>query len=98
MSVVIDVAKKLVNKNEVGISAELKKNLKLKSGEKVEVNIATPPKSMNFIKKKMDGKILNRKEIEKGYKIQRAAKKEDKCSSNFVGGVHVTLAFLFERA
>ncbi|MBU2459161.1 MAG: thymidine phosphorylase, partial [Nanoarchaeota archaeon] len=64
VSAVIDVIKDLVNRDEVAVSSELKKTLGLRIGEKVEVNMMTPPESMDFIKKKMDNKVLSRKEIE----------------------------------
>ena len=63
MSTIIDVVKGLVKENEVAVSSELKKNLGLKIGQKVEVNISSPPKSMDFIKKKMNNKSLSQEEI-----------------------------------
>ncbi len=60
---VVDVIKDLVGKEEIAISSELKKNLGVKVGEKVEVNMAIPSISMNFIKKKFNNKSLKKKEI-----------------------------------
>ncbi|MBU2503843.1 MAG: thymidine phosphorylase family protein [Nanoarchaeota archaeon] len=63
VSAVIDVIKGLVGKKEIAVSSELKKELGLRIGEKVEVNMMNPPKSMDFIKKKMNNKVLSEKEI-----------------------------------
>ena len=64
ISTVIDVIKKLVKKDEIAVSSELKEMLGLRIGEKVEVNLATSPKSMDFIKKKMSNKELSADELE----------------------------------
>lgn len=64
LAAVVDVIEgKLVKEKEVAISSELKKRLKVRVNEKVEINMMTPPKSMDFIKKKMEGKVLTGKEI-----------------------------------
>jgi AMP phosphorylase len=63
ISTVIDVIKGLVGKDEVAVSSELKELLGLRIGEKVEVNLAIPPKSMNYIKKKVDNKELSEEQI-----------------------------------
>ena len=63
ISAIVDVIKKLVGKDEIAVSSELKKRLHLKIGEKVEVSMPIPPNSMNFIKKKLSNKDLSEKEI-----------------------------------
>lgn len=63
ISTIIDTAKKLVGENEIAVSSELKDRLFLKPGQKVDVDLAPSPKSLLFIKKKMNGEILNQKEI-----------------------------------
>lgn len=60
---IIDVSDTLVTKKEIGISSELEKRLGLKSGEYVEVDLAPTPKSLVFIKKKMNGIALSQKEV-----------------------------------
>ena len=52
-----------VGLNEIGISSELKKRLSLRNGQKIDVNIGTSPKSIVFIKKKLDKNPLSQKEI-----------------------------------
>jgi putative thymidine phosphorylase len=63
VSTIVDIAKTLVKKNEVAISSELKERLNLNSGQKVDIDLASPPKSMIFIKKKMNGQALSQEEI-----------------------------------
>lgn len=63
ISTIVDIAKTIVKKNEIAISSELKKILSLKKGQKVDVNLSPAPKSLNFIKKKMNGGVLSQKEI-----------------------------------
>ncbi|MEK6925659.1 MAG: thymidine phosphorylase [Nanoarchaeota archaeon] len=53
----------LVKDNQIAVSSETKDVLKLKNGQKVKVSFAPTPKSLVFIKKKMDGKELSEKEI-----------------------------------
>jgi len=63
ISTIIDIAKTLVKKNEIAISSELKERLNLSAGQKVDIDLASPPRSMIFIKKKMNGKALSQEEI-----------------------------------
>jgi AMP phosphorylase len=53
----------LVKENEIAVSSELNKILGLKVGQKVEINLAFSPKSLKFIKKKLNKKSLSEKEI-----------------------------------
>jgi len=64
VATVIDVIKGLIKPNEVAVSSELRAHLGVKSGEMVEVNMMSPPKSMDYIKKKMDNKTLSAKETD----------------------------------
>ena len=63
ISTIINLADKIVAKDEVGISDEIKKRLNLKHGEKVDVAFLPPSKSLVFIKKKLNGKTLSEREI-----------------------------------
>ncbi len=63
LSTIIDTIKGLVGENEIAVSSELKKILNLKIGQKVDVELAPTPKSMVFIKKKLNKKALSEKEI-----------------------------------
>ena len=63
ISTIVDTVKGLVNEKEIALSSELKEILKLKSGEKVGVNLSTPPKSFGFIKEKLNGRVLSDEKI-----------------------------------
>ena len=60
---IIDIIEGLVKKDEIAVSSELKKKLNLKIRQKVDINFAPQPKSLIFIKKKLNGKKLSKKEI-----------------------------------
>ncbi|MBI2045004.1 thymidine phosphorylase family protein [Candidatus Pacearchaeota archaeon] len=53
----------LIKENEIAISSETKERINLKNGQRVEVRLAESPKSVLYIKKKVDGKKLSEKEI-----------------------------------
>lgn len=61
---IIDTARSLVKEDEIIISSELKERLNLREGQKVEVNVASSPKSVLYIQKKLNKKVLSEKEIE----------------------------------
>jgi putative thymidine phosphorylase len=63
LSTIVDLSANLIGKNEIGISAELQERLFLKKGQVVDVDLSPLPKSMIFIKKKMNGEVLNQKEV-----------------------------------
>ncbi|MDD5012719.1 MAG: thymidine phosphorylase [Candidatus Nanoarchaeia archaeon] len=63
ISTIVDIAKTLVRKNEVAVSSELKERLNLSAGQRVDVDLSSTPKSMIFIKKKMNGKVLSQVEV-----------------------------------
>lgn len=63
MNTLVDTVGKFVGKNEIVVSAEIRKRLKLKKNQKVDVNLAFPPKSLSFIKKKLENKPLSQKQI-----------------------------------
>ena len=64
ISTLADTIKGLVKRDEIAVSSELKKRLGLRVGQKVDVNLANPPKSLTYIKKKLNKKRLSKKEIE----------------------------------
>jgi AMP phosphorylase len=64
LSTVVDTVKGLVREKEIAVSSELRAILGMKKGEKVEVNLATPPQSLSFIKKKLHNHILSKGEID----------------------------------
>ena len=63
ISTIINITDKIVKKDEVGVSDEIHKRLNIKEGEKVDIAFLPPSKSLVFIKKKLNGKILSKYEI-----------------------------------
>lgn len=60
---IIDTIEDFIKDNEISVSCEIRKRLKLKKGQKVDINIAELPASLDFIKKKLNNKTLSKKEI-----------------------------------
>jgi AMP phosphorylase len=63
-STLVDIVDKIVEEGEIGVSSEIKEAFNLKNGQKVDVNIAKPPKSLEYIRKKVDKKTLSKEEIQ----------------------------------
>jgi len=61
----INTIEGLVRQNEIIVSSETKDRFGLKNGQKVDVNLAPTPPSLNYIKKKLVNKPLSQKEISK---------------------------------
>jgi len=60
---IVNVAKKIVREGEIGLYEEIQEELDIKPDEKVSVEAAEPPKSLAFIKKKLNGHTLQEREI-----------------------------------
>jgi len=63
VSTIVDITKTLVKKNEIGVSTELRDRLSLCAGQKVDVDLSLSPRSLSFIKKKMNKEALSFSEI-----------------------------------
>lgn len=61
---IVDVFPKLVRQNEIGISHELARILKLRTSTTVEVSVSEISSASFLIKKKMSGESLSQKELE----------------------------------
>ena len=61
---IVDIVEKILERNEIAVSEEIINSLWLKNKDIVEVKIAERPHSINLIKKKLKGELLNKKEIE----------------------------------
>jgi AMP phosphorylase len=61
---IVDTIGTLIKEDEIAVSSEIKKRLNLRKGQKIDVNLAMNPDSLNYIKKKLNNKILSKKEIE----------------------------------
>ena len=59
----IDISTKGIKKGEVGLFEEVLSALDLKEGVGVEAHPSRRPKSIDYIKKKLDGKRLSKKEL-----------------------------------
>tara|TARA_Y100000310_G_scaffold344189_1_gene455626 strand:- start:896 stop:2362 length:1467 start_codon:yes stop_codon:yes gene_type:complete len=60
---IVDVATGIVKENEIALSTEVIKFMKLKEGSLIEIEEATKPSSLYYIYKKLSCKPLNKKEI-----------------------------------
>ena len=60
---VVDIFPKLVRTNQIGLSQELSKILKIKNGTTVEVSSSEISDASFLIKKKINGETLNQKEL-----------------------------------
>lgn len=60
---IVNVAKKIIDRGEVGIYTSLFEQLKLKKNQSIDVAPADPPKSLEFIKRKLFGKNLSKEEM-----------------------------------
>ncbi|MEK6906006.1 MAG: thymidine phosphorylase, partial [Nanoarchaeota archaeon] len=63
MSTIVDIVEGFVKEDEIGISSEVRKIMNFKNKQRVIVNISESPKSLNYIKKKLNNKNLSEKEI-----------------------------------
>lgn len=64
LSTLVDLSSKIVKKNEIAVSQELKERLSLPEKSVVEISLAPTPKSLAYIKKKLNKGKLNQKEID----------------------------------
>jgi len=65
ISSILDIVESGLKEGEIQLSLEAKKKLGVKTGEILEVKISSPPKSLDFIKEKLNGKILPDLKIKK---------------------------------
>ncbi|MCS7134700.1 MAG: thymidine phosphorylase [Candidatus Pacearchaeota archaeon] len=63
VTAVIDIAEEMVKKDEIALSNDITKIIKIKRKDWVEVAVELRPYSINYINKKMQGKRLNFTEI-----------------------------------
>jgi len=66
ISAVLDIVERGFKEDEIKISLEVKKRLNVKAGDFLEAKLSRPPKSLNFIKEKLNNKTLPKQKI---YKI-----------------------------
>ena len=63
LSTIVDIIEGIVGKDEIAISSELKETMNLKDKQYVDVSLSDSPKSLDYIKKKLNGKSLSQEEI-----------------------------------
>jgi len=63
VSTIVDTVSTIVKKDEIAISSELKERLGLNAGQKVDVDLSPTPKSMIFIRKKVNNEELTQIEV-----------------------------------
>ncbi len=61
---IVDISKKILKENEIALSEEILKKMKISEGYAVEVSAAPRPKSLYYIFEKLNGKTLNCQKIE----------------------------------
>ncbi len=62
-STIVDIVEGLVKPNEIAVTSEIKEILNLKSNQRVAVSLAQTPKSLEYIKGKLNKKKFTREEI-----------------------------------
>ncbi len=60
---IVDTATGFLNRNEIIVSNEVSKKLKLKENDKVNVSVAPRPESVEIIKNKLEGHRINNEEL-----------------------------------
>lgn len=60
---IVDISDDMVKKDEIGCFKEVVDGLKLKNKDKVEIENVGKPKSVFYIKEKLDGKVLDKDKI-----------------------------------
>lgn len=63
LDTIVDTIGKFIGKNEIAVSAEIKKRLGLRRGQMLDIALAENPVSLNYIKKKLNNHQLSQKEI-----------------------------------
>ena len=64
LTCIINSADKIVKENEIGVYLDVKEKLNLKNGDEVEIEYQEHPKSLEYIREKINGRDLNQKKIE----------------------------------
>ena len=63
ISAILDINESGIKKDEIILSVEAKRELNLKSGDKVDVDLSPPAKSFEYIKEKLNQKTLSNEKI-----------------------------------
>lgn len=60
---IVNVAKRIVREGEMGLYEEIQESFDIRPNERIHLKPAMPPKSLAFIRKKLEGENLNSREI-----------------------------------
>lgn len=63
VTAIVDFSEKILKRGRIGIFYVIEKELNLKNGSKLQVRAAEKPSSVDYIRKKLDGKKLSDEEI-----------------------------------
>ena len=98
--VAIDLAygKKEIEPSEIGLFLDVADELDIKNGDEIEVVLEPKPNSLQYIKKKLDKKILNKEEIDKIIKDLIANKLTEVEATYFVAACYINKMSLDESA
>lgn len=94
----IDVENKRIKKGEIGVFEEILSKLKIKDGNVLEVIYARPPRSLQYIKEKLDGNTLTNGQIVEIVNDIVKNKFSDKELTYFVSGCYTKGLSLKEAA
>ncbi|MBN2043037.1 MAG: AMP phosphorylase [Candidatus Aenigmarchaeota archaeon] len=62
---IVNTTEKMVKQGEIGLYEDIVDELKIRSGQILKVDAADPPESLSYIKKKMEGMVLTKHEVDK---------------------------------
>ncbi|MEM3570505.1 MAG: AMP phosphorylase [Candidatus Bathyarchaeia archaeon] len=63
LTAIVNTTKKIIKEGEIGVFEEVKEKLKVNDGDIIDVNLATPPKSLDYIRNRLQGRRLTKEEI-----------------------------------
>ncbi|MEM2897002.1 MAG: AMP phosphorylase [Candidatus Bathyarchaeia archaeon] len=63
LTAIVNTTKKIIREGEIGVFDEVKEKLKVNDRDLIDVDLATPPKSLDYIRNRLQGRRLTRDEI-----------------------------------
>jgi len=93
---VVDITDSMVKQKEIGLFEDVRKRIGLKKKTEIIVTPVSPPESVDFIKKKMNGHSLNEKEIKEIVEDITSNHLSQIEASAFVSAVYMKGLNLFE--
>lgn len=63
LTAIVNTTKKIIKEGEIGVFEEVKEKLKVSNGSIIDVSLATPPKSLDYIRNRLQGRRLTKEEI-----------------------------------